>query len=227
MQPYFLPYLGYFQLMASVDTFVLYDDVNFINRGWINRNRINLNGAAHMLTIPLRHASQNKLICGINISNEIAWQNKALKTIRQAYAKTPQFARIYPLLEAIINYPADNLANYLHHSLHMLRDHLCLQTRLVDTSRLYDNQALKGQDRIIDICRREHAERYINAIGGLNLYNQANFEPLGLQLTFLYPSLPVYDTGSTPFIPGLSIIDVLMHNTQATIKEFLQSGTLA
>jgi len=227
MQPYFFPYLGYFQLMASVDTFVLYDDVNFINRGWINRNRINLSGTAHMLTIPLQHASQNKLICDINISDDRNWRSKTLKTIRQAYVKASQYDRVYPLVEAIINNPAGKLADYLLHSLIMLHAHLSLPTRLVGTSRVYDNQALKAQARIIDICQREHADRYINAIGGVELYDRADFEKHGLRLVFLRPVLPAYDTGVVPFVPGLSIVDVLMHNPPDAMQELLHAGTLA
>ncbi len=227
MQPYFLPYLGYFQLMASADIFVLYDDVNFINRGWINRNRVNLNGTAHMLTIPLQHASQNKLICDIDISDDRNWRDKTLKTIRQAYAKASQYARVYPLVEAIIMHPVGNLADYLHHSLLTLHGHLGLPSRLVGTSRTYGNQALKAQARIIDICQREHAERYVNAIGGIELYDRAAFEAHGLQLAFLRPALPTYDTGAVPFVPGLSIVDVLMHNSPDAMQEHLLAGTLA
>lgn len=227
MQPYFLPYLGYFQLMASVDTFVLYDDVNFINRGWINRNRFNLNGTAHILTIPLQHASQNKLICDIHISDDRNWRDTALQTIRQAYAKASQYTHVYPLVEAIIKHPADNLADYLLHSLIMLHNHLGLATRLVGTSRIYGNQALKAQARIIDICLRENVERYINAIGGLDLYERANFEAHSLKLAFLHPALPTYDTGTTPFVPGLSIVDVLMHNPPDAMQELLHTGTLS
>lgn len=227
MQPYFLPYLGYFQLMAAVDTLVLYDDVNFINRGWINRNRFNLNGTAHMQTIPLQHASQNKRICDIHISDAENWRDKTLKTIRQAYARASQYARVYPLVEVIIKHPADNLADYLHHSLIMLHEHLGLPTRLVGSSRAYGNQALKAQARIIDICQRERAERYINAIGGVELYDRAAFEAHGLQLTFLHPALPAYDTGAVPFVPGLSVVDVLMHNPPDAMQELLHAGTLA
>lgn len=226
MQPYFLPYLGYFQLMAKVDVFVIYDDVNFINRGWINRNRINVNGAAHMLTIPLQHASQNKLICDISVSSDHAWRIKILKSIQHAYAKAPQFSLVYPLLETIINYSATNLADYLWHSLTLLRDQLNLQTRLIESSRSYGNQTLKAQARIIDICQREKASLYINAIGGLNIYRRAEFEENGLQLAFLNAVLPAYATGNTPFVPGLSIVDVLMYNAPESVSDFLHAGVL-
>lgn len=227
MQPYFLPYLGYFQLMAKADAFVIYDDVHYINRGWINRNRININGAAHMLTVPLLQASQNKLICEISVSDDPAWRRKILRSIQQAYAKAAQFSRVFPLLEDILNHPAGNLADFLRYSLTALRDHLGLKTMLIDSSRCYGNQALKGQSRIIDICLREKASLYINAIGGMELYNHADFEENGLRLSFLHPVLNPYSAGSSPYVPGLSIVDVLMHNDPGAVADHLNAGTLS
>ena len=221
MQPYFFPYLGYFQLMASVDTFVFYDDVNFIKRGWINRNRINLNGMPYMVTIPLQNASQNKLICEIDIIQKTNWRFKTLKTLQHAYAKTSQFDRIFPLLEKIINHPANNLSDYLYHSLKALHEFLGLQTRLISTSRIYGNNTLKAQSRIIDICKRENADCFVNTIGGFNLYGHEDFIAQGLNLEFLRPVLPCYKTGSLPFVPALSIVDVMMHNSADAIQDLL------
>jgi hypothetical protein len=227
MQPYFLPYLGYFQLMAKVDAFVLYDDVNFINRGWINRNRININGEAHMLTIPLARASQNRLICDIDLSADTVWRGRILKSIQQAYARSSQFARVFPLVERIVAHPAQNLADYLLHSLTALRDHLGLKTEIVPTSRRYENANLKAQARIMDICLRERADLYINSTGGLDLYDRTQFDEQGLKLSFLVPSLPPHATAHTPFVPGLSIVDVLMHNDPTRVAERLLAGTLS
>ncbi|MCQ0033145.1 WbqC family protein [Burkholderia glumae] len=227
MQPYFLPYLGYFQLLAKVDAFVLYDDVNFINRGWINRNRINIGGNPHMLTVPLVHASQNRLICDIDTSADTPWRTRMLRSIQQAYARAPQFARVFPLIEGIVQHPAHNLAAYLLHSLTVLRDHFGLSTELIPTSRRYGNADLKAQARIIDICRREQADRYINAIGGVELYERSEFERQGLKLSFLEPALAPYPTANTAFVPGLSIVDVLMHNDPARVAEHLLAGTLS
>lgn len=227
MQPYFFPYLGYFQLMAEVDTFVIYDDVNFINRGWINRNQINLNGSAHLFTVPLKQASQNRLICDIELADDATWRGKIVKTIRQAYARSPQFERVFPLVEHIVQHSASNLGDYLRHSLTAMRDHLGLATHLVDTSRLYENKELKAQARIIDICRRERADTYINAIGGLELYNRNDFEQHGIRLRFLRPALPRYAQAGKEFLAGLSIIDVLMCNDTATVTDMLKGGTLS
>jgi hypothetical protein len=223
MQPYFFPYLGYFQLMAAVDAFVIYDDVNFINRGWINRNRINVNGAPHLITVPLRQASQNKLICDISVEGSSQWREKILRTIRQAYARAPYFGRVFPLVEKIVRCPSDNLADYLRFSLIILRDHLGLGTEIVSSSQCYGNSNLKAQSRIIDICVRERADTYVNAMGGKALYEHAGFERAGLKLQFLAPDLPPYDQGAADFMPGLSIIDILMCNDEVAVGSMLKS----
>jgi len=227
MQPYFLPYLGYFQLMSKVDSFVLYDDVNFINRGWINRNRIDIDGAAHMLTVPLRQASQNRRICDIAIGNDTAWRDGMVKSIRQAYARASQFERVFPLIERVVQHPAENLADYLLHSLNCLRDHLGLKTEIIATSRRYGNADLRAQARIIDICLHEKADLYVNSIGGIELYDRACFEEKGLKLAFLTPSLQPHAQGGAGFMPGLSMVDVLMHNDAASIDAQLHGGVLS
>ncbi|WP_043200699.1 WbqC family protein [Paraburkholderia acidipaludis] len=227
MQPYFLPYLGYFQLMAKADAFVAYDDVNFINRGWINRNRINVNGDAHLFTVPLRQASQNRLICDIEISEDNAWRTRLLKSIRQAYSRASEFPRVMPLLEQIIEHPARNLAEYVLHSLTTLRDHFALKTHIVATSRCYDNAHLRAQARIIDICRREQADVYVNSIGGTELYERAAFAEQGITLRFLNPVLKPHAGNGGAFLPGLSIVDVLMHNDPEAVADLLHAGTLS
>ena len=228
MQPYFFPYLGYFQLMAAVDAFVIFDDVNFINRGWINRNRINLNGAAHLVTVPLQQASQNRLICEIDVSADGVWRTRLLRTIQQAYARASQFRRVFPLIESIVAHPSQNLADYLRHSLVTLRDHLGLETAIVDTSRQYDNAQFKGEARIIDICRREQAARYVNAIGGTSLYDRGTFHTSGIELSFLAPQIEPYpQLPHAGFVAGLSLIDVLMNTSAEQAAALVRSGSLA
>ncbi|KVL10575.1 WbqC family protein [Burkholderia sp. MSMB1826] len=227
MQPYFFPYIGYFQLMASVDTFVVFDDVSFINRGWINRNRINVNGAAHMITMPLRQASQNRLICDIDVADDANWRPRILRTIHQSYARSPHFSRVFPIIERILMHDARNLADFLVHGLIALRDHLRLDTHIVATSRRYENASLKAQARIIDIGRQERAAVYVNPVGGQDLYDPDAFAAAGLQLKFLTPDLAPYTSVRGPFIPALSIIDVLMCNDDSAIDQLLTGATLS
>jgi hypothetical protein len=224
MQPYFLPYIGYFQLMAAADRFVVYDDVNFIPRGWINRNRILLHGQEHLFVIPLRGASQNRRINEIALVPETTWREKLVSTIRHAYHQAPEFAAVFPLVREIVDCAEESLAGYLLNSLRLLTNYLGISTQLVPTAATYANQSLKGQDRIIDICRQEQASIYLNLGGGKVLYDPDFFRAHGIALHFLEPPDIKYMQFDDPFRPSLSIVDVLMFNPREKIKSvFLQT----
>ncbi len=221
MQPYFLPYIGYFQLIAAVDTFVVFDDVNFINRGWINRNRMLLGGEPHLFTIPLRGASQNKLICDIELAIDDAWREKFLRTLKQSYARAPCYAGTFALLETIVNHPTTRLDEFLLNSIQQVMGFLAIQTNVVPTSSVYANAHLSGQDRIADICRIEGANRYINPVGGQDLYDRHFFAKQNTELLFLQSRPIEYPQGTPQHIPGLSILDVLMFNDLHIVKQLL------
>lgn len=221
MQPYFLPYIGYYQLMSAVDRFVVFDDVNYINRGWVNRNRLLLNGVAHTFTVPLRGASQNKMICEIELADDDSWRDKLLRTISHTYAKAPCYANVYGLMEGIIRYPACRLDEFLLNSLRKVASYFALGTEIVDSSRVYGNTQLRGQARILDICRQERAECYVNAIGGQDLYEYARFSEQGIQLKFLRSRPLSYTQGGAEFVPSLSILDVMMFNPQPEARRLL------
>ncbi len=221
MQPYLFPYIGYFQLMSAVDRFVVFDDVNYINRGWINRNRILLNGAAYTFTVPLLAASQNRLICEIELVKETIWRDKLLRTLQLAYSKAPFYALTAELLGSIIQFPTQRLDEFLLNSLRELTRYLALDLEIVATSRKYQNSHLKGQERILDICLKEQAAKYINPIGGVELYDKDTFSAKGVELFFL-KSRPIdYPQGKAEHIPWLSIIDVLMFNDANSCRQLL------
>lgn len=226
MQPYFLPYIGYFQLMAAADKFVIYDDVNFINRGWVNRNRLLLNGSAHTFTVPLRGASQNKLIFEIELVEDSKWRQKLLRTIHQSYSKATCYSTIIDLLERLIYYPTIHLDKFLLNSIQEIAKYLHLDVDIIPTSRIYNNESLKGQDRILDICRLENASDYINPIGGIELYDKPAFESRGLKLHFLQSTLTPYAQGTQEYVPWLSIVDVLMFNKPSDLQSMLIKATL-
>ena len=223
MQPYFLPYIGYMQLMSAVDTFVLYDDVAFINRGWVNRNRLLINGQEHLFTVPLKDASQNKRINEVMIASDPKWRSKLLKTVEQGYRKAPFYQAVMPLTEKIINFTTDSIADLVYFSLVELNQYLGLSTRLVQSSTVYNNADLKAQERILDICRQEKASHYINPIGGTDLYDKPTFTQAGMELSFIkalkveYPQI----NNRNEFVPWLSVIDVLMMNDVPTVKTML------
>lgn len=226
MQPYFLPYIGYFQLLAAVDKFVLLDDVNYINRGWINRNRLLLNGVAHTFTMPLRGASQNKLICEIELDDAQEWRGKLLRTIRQAYVRAPCYVHVSTLMENLINYPSLRLDEFLLNSIREVVRYLSLEVEIVNSSRIYNNAHLKGQERILEICRQEQANIYVNPIGGVDLYDRTSFSKQDLSLYFLRSRPVSYSQGKGEHVPWLSILDVLMFNEPSAVRRLLAERDL-
>jgi hypothetical protein len=221
MQPYFLPYIGYFQLMNAVDKFVIYDDVNYINKGWINRNNILINGKANLFSIPLKDASQNKLINEIYIAEESKWRNKLLKTIELSYKKAPFFEMTYPLVERIINQDASKISDYIYYSISMVNSYLGIKTDIVSSSAQYKNAQYRAQARIIDICLIEGATAYVNPIGGTDLYDKQNFMDRNLEMYFIKPKEISYSQFDNKFIPWLSILDVMMFNSKERIADLL------
>lgn len=226
MQPYFLPYIGYLQLMNVVDKFVLYDDVNYINKGWINRNRILVNGQEYLFTIPLKEASQNKLINEIYLSDDPKWKGKLLKTFELAYKKAPFYLTTFAVTEKIINLDAEKVSEWVAGSFDILTDYLGMQTDIVQGSSIYQNTHLKGQERILDICQQEKADHYINPIGGTDLYDKSNFEQVGIQLNFLKSKPVIYSQFKNEFVPWLSIVDIMMFNDVPTIQGILNEYEL-
>jgi len=212
MQPYIFPYIGYYQLIAAVDKFVVYDDVNFINRGWINRNNILINEKAGLFSIPLKNASQNRLINEIELMNESGWQAKFLKTAEHAYKKAPYFQTVFPLISNIIGNSSTHINQLAYLSIRSVCDYLKINTSFVQSSVQYKNNHLKAQNRILDICKIEKAGQYINPIGGIEIYSRELFEAAGVKINFLRTSGVKYKQFSNEFVPNLSIIDVLMFN---------------
>ncbi|GAB3182068.1 WbqC family protein [Telluribacter humicola] len=226
MQPYFLPYIGYYQLIKAVDKFVMYDDVNFINRGWINRNNMLVGGKAHLFTIPLKDASQNKLINEVALADDAQWRKKLLKTIQQSYQKAPCFKGVFPIIENIVNYTTESISELALQGLVQVNTYLGITTEIIPSSTVYANSELKGQDRILDICQKENATRYINPIGGMELYDKRKFEGEGIELYFI-KSLPhSYPQFKNDFVPWLSMLDVLMFNEVSTVHELLTAYEL-
>ncbi|MBL0049437.1 MAG: WbqC family protein [Bacteroidetes bacterium] len=226
MQPYLFPYIGYFQLIGAVDKFVVYDDVNFIKKGWINRNNILINNQANLFSIPLKEASQNKLINEIYISEDEKWRSTFLKTIAQAYKKAPYFEPVYALIEEIITAEVSKISDLIVASLSRLNTYMGITTILVESAVIYEAAHLKGQERILEICKKEKAAQYINPIGGQELYSKDLFKENGIALNFIKTQPIQYAQFGKEFIPWLSIIDVLMFNNKEQIKVMLNQYEL-
>jgi len=227
MQPYLFPYVGYFQLLHCADVFVLLDDVAFIQKGWVNRNRILVSQQAHLFTIPLAGSSQNRLIKDISLLPDHRTQRKLLVTIEQAYRSAPEFEQVFPLLKQLLHAPEPDLTTLVLDSLTCIQAHLGqpLPTT-VRSSAIAKDPQLAGQKRILALCQALGATEYVNMQGGAALYSAADFARRGIALRFLQPTLTPYPQGSQAFVPGLSIIDVLMHNSPARVREFFGQGVL-
>ena len=218
MQPYLFPYIGYWQLVNSVDTFVIYDDVNFIKQGYINRNKILQNQKSHLFTLELIGASSNKKINDIKIGGNI---NKLLKTIKQNYSKAPFYKDVCPVLEEILNNEEKELYKFLGFSLIKIVKYLNINTKFLYSSDIRNDKTFKAQDRLIDMSKILNATGYINSIGGIELYDKEIFSQNDINLSFLKSSEISYKQFNNEFIPNLSIIDVLMFNSKDNVKNML------
>ena len=223
MQPYFFPYIGYFQLMNAVDLFVIYDDVNYMKQGWINRNRILLNGQPHYITIGLADASSFKKINEINVSFD---SSKLLKTIYQAYRKAIYISEVYQLIEMVVSLEENNLAKFVSNSIIGIAKYIGIEKKFINSSRNGIGIELKGQERILDICKFSNATHYYNAIGGQNLYDKNEFYKNGVELKFIKTNEIYYKQFNNNFVPSLSIIDVMMFNSKDEIKKMLNKYEL-
>jgi hypothetical protein len=226
MQPYLFPYIGYFQLVGSVDRFVFFDDVNFIKRGWINRNRLLFSGSVGYFTIPLVAASQNHRICDIQVCMEGGWQKKLSTSIRESYSKAPYFHTVYELVENVIFSGELSIANMAKHSVLSVAEYLDLNTQFVSTSSSYGNEGLTGPARILDICRSEDAGAYYNLPGGRPLYDRGEFSARQIELKFVEPLLCEYRQYGALFQPWLSVLDVLMFNDKSSVIRMLNQHDL-
>ena len=230
MQPYLFPYIGYFQLLAAVDRFVIYDDVTFIKQGWINRNRMLINGEATFFTVPLAHKSSAVAICETEISTapeHRRWVEKTLKSFDNAYRRAPEFATTYPLLERVFGKATARISELAVDSIRAVAELLDIPTPIVETSSVYSNGHLHGEDRVIAICKAEGADRYVNASGGRELYAHGRFAAEGIDLRFLTPRPIEYPQFGDTFVPWLSIIDVMMFNPVARVREYLRACEVA
>jgi len=226
MQPYFFPYIGYWQLMNAVDKYVIYDDVNYIKRGWINRNRILLNGEVKYINVPLLGVSQNKLINEIQVNPEKNELTKALRVIESAYKNAPYFETVYPLIEKVIYCRKEIVSDFIMESFKVICSYLDIKTELIMSSDINKDCSLRGEDKIIDICKVLGATDYYNAIGGQELYNYNHFKNQGMQLHFVKTDIREYRQFGNEFEGGLSIIDIMMFNSKEKIKGMLNAYSL-
>ena len=227
MQPYFFPYIGYWQLMNAVDTYVIYDDVTFIKNGWVNRNRILINGEARYFNLPAIGAGSYVLIKDIELSKEQKLFDKLIKSLDGAYKKAPFYPETMPLLESIILSGKKYMGELLELQIREVAKHLNMQTQiLLSSQEVQKDTSLHAQDKVLDICRNLGATEYYNAIGGTELYDKNTFAENGIKLSFLSTDPISYKQYKNEFVPYLSIIDVLMFNGIEETKQLLKQYQL-
>lgn len=227
MQPYFLPYIGYFQLLNAVDKFVIYDNIEFTKKGWIHRNRMLLNGSDEYFTLPLKKDSDfldvNQRVLADSFESD---KIKLLRKIKELYNKAPQFESVYPIIESILNYKKNNLFCFILNALNEINNYLEIKTEIIISSSLPINHALKSEAKVLAICKTMKATHYLNAIGGLELYSKETFQSNDVELNFIKSNAIIYPQFDKEFVPWLSILDVLFFNTKEKVQEYLQQYTI-
>ena len=224
MQPYFLPYIGYFQLIGAVDVFIVYDNIKYTKRGWINRNRMLQNGKDVMFSLPLKSDSDLLNVCDRELAADFK-RTKMLNQISDAYRRAPYFAHIYPLIEKIVTYEEHNLFKFLQNSIATTCKHLGLTTKICISSSIAIDHNLKSQDKVLALCEATGASTYVNAIGGIDLYSRDEFKTRGIELKFSRPMLFEYTQFGNVFVPWLSIIDVMMFNSIEVILKIIKNSS--
>jgi len=227
MQPYFCSYIGYYQLIRSVDKFVICDNMQYTKKGWFNRNRILNNGNPKTFTIPLKkgsdylNANQRYLA-----KNTLKDKNSILTQIQSFYKKAPFFEQNYPVIRELFLKDIDNLFDFIHYSVITLCNYLNIKTEIIVCSSLDIDHELKSHLRVLEICKFLNADVYINSIGGKELYSKSNFKKEGIELKFINSKKIEYEQFKYKFVPWLSIIDVLMFNSTEKIYEMLNKYDL-
>lgn len=223
MQPYFFPYIGYFQLISAADKFVFYDDVNFIKSGWINRNRILINKKAAYFTVPLSKPSSFVKTEDTEIKNPdfLLWRKKIYKTLEQNYGKSPFYHEGMVIVRKVLESEENIIGELAKKSIVEVLKYLRIEKEIVWSSNIYGNSKLKREERILDICISEGANIYYNLIGGVSIYDKKDFQRKNIRLKFINPLLVNYDQPVEEFVPSLSVLDILMYNSREKIKKML------
>ncbi|MCP9770668.1 hypothetical protein EGI22_22405 [Lacihabitans sp. LS3-19] len=222
MQPYFLPYIGYFQLINAVDEFVIYDNIQFSKKGWFHRNRILQNGKDEYITLPLKKDSDYLDVNQRFLSD--TWETereKLFRKIKENYRKAPFFENTIDFLEKILFFEDKNLFTFLANSLTLTCNYLEIRTPIITSSTLQIEHSLKSQDKVLAICKEIKATKYINPIGGLELYQSSDFQIQNIELSFIKSKPIEYLQFGKEFVPWLSILDLLMFNDITNIQKWL------
>jgi hypothetical protein len=228
MQPYIFPYIGYFNLINSATHFVFYDDVDYIKQGWINRNRILINGHPSYFSIPLSNGRSGVQIREVKVFNLSHFYKKFKRTLEQSYGKSPFFDIGLSYVEKVLLSGEENISKLAELSISEASNMLEIEASVYRSSSDFsDSKGIGRSERLISIAQQLNCKTYVNSINASFLYDKQYFSMRGVNLSFIKPKLVGYNQlNATKFIPGLSIIDLIMNLSLDEIKSQLDSYEL-
>ena len=223
MQPSLFPYIGYYQLVYASDVLIVYDDVNFIKKSYINRNSILVNGHEKLFSMSIHRASQNILIQNLYY----APVDKLIKTIQMSYCKTPYYKDVIDLITNVLNNENRNISKLNELSIRMVFDYLGISKKIVFASELDYDRTEERANRLIALTKMQSCGHYINSPGGKELYQKEYFDKQGIKLSFIESKITPYTQLAKEFVPYLSMIDILMNCSKEEIIKMLSNYELS
>ena len=224
LQPSYLPWLGYFDLMSRADTFVFLDDVQFTRRDWRNRNKIRTREGWAWLTVPVVQKNRfAQKLCETRIDNSIPWKRKHLESLRVHYARAPYFDLYFPYFDSLYNRPWDSLGDLCFETLGYLKECLKIETPTLKSSELQVGEA--KAEKIISLCRRLGATHYLSGDAGQSYLSPDDFKRQGITLEFHQYRHPEYGQRFPGFVSYLSVIDLLFNHGDRS-PEILRTAAL-
>ena len=243
MQPYFFPYLGYFQLFHAADKVILYDNVNFIKSGWIHRNRIlEIGKGPRYIGLPLEQASLKGRIRDARVDARKDWKTPIMNHLKHNYSRCEHFKYVNPLIDAALDARERRVSEIAKSSIRTMLEYLGCRTPVEYDSTRFDvleaelerrfagagtvggpavDKRRRMEARVAGLCGAEGAGIYINPMGGVDLYRKEDFLKLDIQLKFLFPRLQPYRQDAPEFFPSLSIIDAAMNVDRESLGRIL------
>ena len=225
MQPYYFPYIGYFQLIHAVDRYVFLDTTQYVRRGWMNRNRIiNIKEGTTYITVPVEKSPQGTAINDMRIDNSKDWKNTTISQLNEVYKKrAPYFSEVIDLVRRTLDSSNDSLSELNIQSISCVFEYLEMPFEFDVFSKMdldIPNDC-KGDEWTFHITNRMGYETYINPPGGRSFYDTEKFNAVGIDLKFIQPNLSIYNQEIGRFESGLSILDVLMFNSVPDVRTML------
>ena len=225
MQPYFFPYLGYFQLIKQTENLILFDDVQNIRHGWINRNRVlKPEKEWQYIIVPLQGHEQTTPIKEIRVQNDDDWKIKIIRQIEHYKKKSPYYAQTKILLEECFNFQETSITLLNAFYIRKVCKYIGLPLNLkISSTENYDYKNVNDAGEwALRICEQIGATAYLNPIGGMELFEPLKFAKSNIQLNFLTIKDIAYSQRRNGIIEtGLSIIDVMMFNSPEQIQNLL------